>query len=258
MEVFLIFLIVVIHEFGHYTAARIFKWRIRGINLWVFGGVMETDEHGNRPIKQEMIIVLAGPVQHVLIHIILLACSTYALLPSSVLELAFQYNATILLFNLLPVWPLDGGKLLMLILSAVFPYRKAHGYTIVSSIFFCVAAFTASLLLFPFTLSTVLLLTFILWENRLEWKQRYYVFLRFLLQRYRDGLDSKKTQVITVDSDATIIKVLSAFKRNYRHHIYIKDENILNPQKIDERAYLQAYFGLKQYRITAKEIAEYE
>lgn len=46
-ELVIILSIVLIHELGHYTVAHVFKWRIKHIMLWVFGGVMQTEEHGS-------------------------------------------------------------------------------------------------------------------------------------------------------------------------------------------------------------------
>src|SRR5699024_11983500 len=56
--------IVLFHELGHYGAAKFFKWRIKGIMLWIFGGVMDTDEHGNKPFHEDIIVTVAGPLQH--------------------------------------------------------------------------------------------------------------------------------------------------------------------------------------------------
>ncbi|MRH42981.1 stage IV sporulation protein FB [Aquibacillus halophilus] len=254
MEISVIFAIVIIHEFGHYTMAKIFQWRIRRISLWVFGGVMETDEHGSKPIREELLIALAGPIQHVLIYLVLIGCSNFSLLPASVILLAFQYNTTILSFNMLPIWPLDGGKILFLMYSSIFPYKKAHEWMIISSIGCSVIAALVFLLFYPFTLSTILLVTFILWENRLEWKQRYFVFLRFLLTRHTDNVKKTKVRPIFVGADAPLMNVFSYFRRNYRHDIYIFDSKESEAATIDEQECLNAYFKFKQYQATSGEI----
>src|SRR3954454_6997996 len=65
LEVCLLLGIIFIHEIGHAAAASFFSWRIKKITLLPFGGVAEMDEHGNRPLKEETIVVAAGPLQHV-------------------------------------------------------------------------------------------------------------------------------------------------------------------------------------------------
>ncbi|WP_226036542.1 M50 family metallopeptidase [Aquibacillus saliphilus] len=256
IELSVIFVIVVIHELGHYTMAKFFHWRIRRINLWVFGGVMETDEHGNKSIKEEVLIVLAGPIQHIWVHLFLLICSEYSLLSPSILTLALQFNATIFLFNLLPIWPLDGGKLLFLLNSLVLPYKKAHTLMIITSILCLVSAIIIVLLFHPFTLSTTLLVGFILWENRLEWKQRYYVFIRFLLRRYTDGVKVKKIRPIIIAADAPLMNVFSQFRRNCSHHIHVQSNGHGKVNAAEEQEFLNAYFNFKQYQATAGEIVD--
>src|SRR5690625_7477275 len=67
IHLFIILLIVLIHELGHYIAAAYFKWRIDYIRLWVFGGVMKTNESTHRSSNEDCIVKLAGPLQHLFI-----------------------------------------------------------------------------------------------------------------------------------------------------------------------------------------------
>lgn len=123
-EVLLLFVIVLIHELGHACTARSFGWRVRKIELLPFGGVAEMDEYGNRPIKEEALVILAGPLMN-LIMIGMAFFSLYAGYWSEAFAYQFlEYNLLILLFNLLPIWPLDGGKLMQLFLCLTFPYKK--------------------------------------------------------------------------------------------------------------------------------------
>ncbi|WP_077621366.1 site-2 protease family protein [Sediminibacillus massiliensis] len=256
VEFILIFTIVIIHELGHLSMAVYYKWRIRRINLWVFGGVMETEEHSCKPVKEEAYILLAGPLQHLWIYILLYALSYMDILPQAIVDLGYLYNTTILAFNLLPVWPLDGGKLLFLLLGQFLSFRKAHSAAVFISLIFSSVAILLSLILFPFTLSSVLLAGFILWENRLEWKRRYYVFMRFLYKRYSTNPVLGRVRPVVACSDEQLIDVFSHFKRSSRHHIYVKnDSRSLSCCWIDERDCLHAYFGVKQYKITAGEIS---
>ncbi|WP_112181485.1 site-2 protease family protein [Paraliobacillus zengyii] len=252
VEMMLIFSIVLIHELGHYLAAVHYGWKVRRIMLWMFGGVMETDEHVSKPLREECIITLAGPFQHVIIFILLISVQQLGWLNPSLLALGFQYNTTILLFNLLPIWPLDGGKLAFITLSTFLPFRKAHAYTIVSSILFISIILIVLLTSFSFILSTVLLFTFILWENRLEWKQRFYVFMRFLLKRFETEQVTKKVFPLVVTSDMRLIDVFSKFHRQYRHDIFIKDDWHV----MDEATCLHIYFKLKQHQATIKEVSQ--
>src|SRR5690625_1832492 len=75
LHLLIIFLIVLIHEFGHYIAARFFRWRISHIKLWIFGRVLVTEEYTDRPLREQLIVTLAGPAQHLLLYAIIFLCS---------------------------------------------------------------------------------------------------------------------------------------------------------------------------------------
>jgi stage IV sporulation protein FB len=251
LELSVILAIVLVHELGHYIAARSFKWRIRRIMLWVFGGVMDTDEHGNRPIWQEVIVTVAGPIQHLFIYLIIFFTAQTEWLSPYILETILYYNTAILVFNLLPIWPLDGGKLLLLFLSMKFPYKKAYNNTILfsligSGLFVCFQ-------FFPFTLSSFLIMIFLFMENRKEWKHRHYVFMRFLLNRYEGITQVKKVQPIYVSGKDKLMDVFSLFKRDKKHSIYIQyNEN--SRLSVDETECLRSYFYDKQLNTPVGEV----
>lgn len=245
MELSIILIIVLIHELGHYFMANYFKWRIHSIMLWVFGGVMDTDEHGNRPIREDVFVTIAGPLQHILIYIALFFLSSFTLLPEAILDLIFYYNTMILLFNLIPIWPLDGGKLLMLIGSRFYPFKRAYYATILISLVLTVGILIIQFIFFPFTLSAFLIFIFLLAENRKEWQQRYYVFIRFLLKRYKGDPFVREVNSITVPFDSTFMELFSKFRREQKHPIFI--ENQKERRMVDEMDCLHCFFQEKRY-----------
>ncbi|MTW84199.1 stage IV sporulation protein FB [Virgibacillus dakarensis] len=256
VELFVILSIVLLHEFGHYTMALLYKWRIRSIMLWIFGGVMDTDEHGNRPLREEMLVTIAGPFQNIILYGIIFVVSAGEVLPPSIITMLLHYNTLILLFNLLPIWPLDGGKFLFLLLSSLLPYQKAYHSVIIVSLLACTSLLLLQLFVFPFTLSSFLLILFLLKENRMDWKQRYYVFMRFLLNRYQGSAPVKGIRSIVVPYDCTLMDVFAHFHREKRHSIYIQFPE--NQRKlIEENDCLQRFFYDKQYNKPIGEIARY-
>src|SRR5690625_7669936 len=63
MELAIILAIVLVHELRHFLFPRLFHWRIHSIMLWVFGVVMKTEEHGNKPIHEDATVETGGPMQ---------------------------------------------------------------------------------------------------------------------------------------------------------------------------------------------------
>ncbi|HEY4601174.1 MAG TPA: site-2 protease family protein [Cerasibacillus sp.] len=221
ISLFIILSIVVIHELGHVIMAMFFKWRVRRIMFWIFGGVMETDEHGTRPLHEELLVTLAGPFQHVFIYILYYVLYGLALLPDSILAMLFFYNTVILAFNLLPIWPLDGGKLLLFGLALFFPFRKAYHQVLVWSVFACIIGLLTLLIIYPLHLTLLFLIIFLLLENISEWRGRYYVFMRFLLNRYKRDCTFKKTKALIVNNSVRLIDIFHLFHRDKKHIVYV-------------------------------------
>src|SRR5699024_4124906 len=129
-----------------------------------------------------------------------------------ILETILYYNTAILIFNLLPIWPLDGGKLLLLYLSMKFPYKKAYNnkilFSLIGSCLFVCFQYL------HITISSILIMIFLIMENRKEWKHRHYVFMRFLLNRYEGITQLKKVQPIYVSDKDKLMDVFTLFKRD--------------------------------------------
>ena len=239
IHLFIILLIVLIHELGHYIAAAYFKWRIDYIMLWVFGGVMKTDESTHHSIKEECIVTLAGPMQHLFIFFVLYLFSLFSILPEAILTEAYYYNGVILLFNLLPIYPLDGGKLILLLQSSLTAYLTALRATFIMSIISCLVILIMQLSLFPFTWSAFLLALFLLLENVRAWKEHYYTFIRFLLRRLHQP-NEEKVQLESVQNNTRLIEVFKQFRRNRFYHF--KVHHIDSSWIIMEQTCLHAYF----------------
>jgi len=110
----LLFVSVLLHELGHATAARHYHIPVREITLFIFGGVAQIQEEP-KSAGSEFWIAIAGPIVSLLLG---LSFSGLALLATPVPQLLaiFRYvgyvNLMLFLFNLIPGFPLDGGRVL--------------------------------------------------------------------------------------------------------------------------------------------------
>ncbi|MFD2211035.1 M50 family metallopeptidase [Virgibacillus halophilus] len=255
VQLFILFSVVIFHELGHYFMALRFKWRVQRVMIWVFGGVMETEEHSNKPVKEDMLVTLAGPFQHLIIYGLLYLCAAGDYLPRVYIEEIATYNTFILLFNLLPIWPLDGGKLLFCLFSIVFPYQRGYYTVIIWSMLACLVLFAIQLIFFSFNLSFFLLMSFLFMENIKEWKRRFFVFMRFLLQRYHGKTYVAAVRPLVVGPDATLMEVFSRFERNKKHSVYITYPGG-ERRVLDENDCLRGFFHEKLHLKKVGEIAE--
>lgn len=115
------FVCIVLHELGHALVGQAQRLRIRGITLFLFGGVAELDEEP-RSALGEFLMAIAGPVVSVVLAVLFgfLAWLGYhqGWVPEAVVVLAYlaTINGLVLVFNLVPAFPLDGGRVLRSIL----------------------------------------------------------------------------------------------------------------------------------------------
>lgn len=136
----LLFVLVTLHELGHSFAARYFGVPVQQIILLPIGGVAQLKHMPRNPI-QEFIIAIAGPAVNVFLAVIL---GTIALLfnfnwlnplaalsgglrlsANGILGFLFLYNIVLALFNMLPAFPMDGGRVLRSLLAMRLDYGKA-------------------------------------------------------------------------------------------------------------------------------------
>lgn len=135
--ILVLFGIIVLHELGHALTARRFGIRTQDITLLLFGGVARLERMPRQP-WQEFLIAVAGPAVNVVLAFVLSA----ALLGLTVLSYVMQWNilnsalamflfqlisinVMLVLFNMLPAFPMDGGRVLRAILASKLDYVRA-------------------------------------------------------------------------------------------------------------------------------------
>ncbi|HJV23570.1 MAG TPA: site-2 protease family protein [Holophagaceae bacterium] len=119
-----VFATVVLHEMGHALTARRFGVRTLGITLLPIGGVAQLDHIPERP-REELLVALAGPAVNLVLALMLFLgvaggpLDLQGPLPNlrAFLGRLALVNAGLALFNLLPAFPMDGGRALRAILS---------------------------------------------------------------------------------------------------------------------------------------------
>jgi len=132
--VVLLFLCVLLHEFGHIFTARAFGIRTPEVILLPIGGVSRLEHIPERP-REEFLIAVAGPLVNIVIALVLMLIGV-AKLPTdplaalanndgSMIERLAVVNLFLALFNLLPAFPMDGGRVLRALLASRLGYLHA-------------------------------------------------------------------------------------------------------------------------------------
>ena len=123
---------VLLHEMGHVAMAQRFGIRTRSITLHVLGGMASIEKEPENPVE-EIYIALAGPAVNLLL-LLLAVPLVYMGVPGG-FELAF-INLIMGVFNLVPAYPMDGGRVLRAGLSLKMGHRRATEVSLkITSIF---------------------------------------------------------------------------------------------------------------------------
>ncbi|GAE36777.1 M50 family metallopeptidase [Halalkalibacter akibai] len=245
-EVLMIFTIVFIHEMGHAIAAHWFKWRINKIELLPFGGVAEVEDPGNRPFHEELIVIIAGPLQHVWMMLLSYVLVHFSFWTSTDHHLFVWHNLMILVFNLLPILPLDGGRLVQLWCTYRYPYVRALTISRFAS-GTCLAVLCGiSLFFFPYHLNLWVVLTFLFLTNYLEWKQRHYRFMRFLMARRTSKIEYKEKNTVAIRDSLPLREAMKQIKRGHYHLFKVFQLQTGQSLEIEEKDLIQLLFTNKK------------
>ena len=205
-------LVLLVHELGHIFSALIFKWHIKKIIVLPLGMMLKFEDNLNKPLIEELIISISGIIFQLIF--IKLVHNYYLVLSSNI----------ILIFNILPIYPLDGSKVINIILNKITNFKTSYFLTLLISFITIIILISISII----NRSLIFIISFLpLLINLIELiTNRDNVFIKFLLERYLYNIKFKKYKYINS---------IKYMKRDYYHYL-IKGNNI-----IDEKEYLKEY-----------------
>lgn len=209
--IFLIFILV--HEFGHYTVGLILKLSNPKIVIYPFGGITTYNDKLNIEIYKEFLTLIGGISFQIIFYIILGILYKNNYITSNVFDIIKKVNILLMSFNFLPILPLDGGKLLNLILDLLFSYKLSNIISIIISIIFIII-----FSIFNKTIFSCLLILFLIKSIIIE---IYYLKIKynlFLLERYMYNINFNKIKKINN---------INKFKRDYYHIINNYPETVI-------------------------------
>jgi len=206
-------LVLFIHELGHITLSLLFKWHIKSIILLPLGLILKFEDNLNKPLIEEFIISISGIIFQLIF--IRLFHNNYLVISSNV----------ILIFNILPIYPLDGSKVINIVLNKITNFKTSYFLTLLISFIALIILISISII----NKSLIFIISFIpLLINLIELIiNKDNVFIKFLLERYLYDIRFNKYKYI---------KNIKYMKREYTHYI-ISGSNIES-----EKTFLNKFF----------------
>lgn len=187
---FLLFMLVLFHEAAHGLTARCYHWDVTKLTLLPFGGQLEVKKILNKPVVEELAVAVSGPLFHLIVHLAILCFE-----PSfSFIKELYYLNLQLMLFNLLPVWPLDGGRIIYCLSNLIYPFKKSIHISIACSLvslliilFYLLNGFQFQwMLLYMYTAVCTLQL----------FRNRHFLHRQFLLEKWESRGQKEKVEVV--------------------------------------------------------------
>ena len=213
--------IIIIHELGHYTIAKINNLNVEKIIIYPYGGLVKMNNLINTSINKELMVAISGILFQTIYYLLIVYLYHQGIIREYIFNLFTIYNKSILFFNILPIHPLDGSKILNLLLSKIIPFDKANKLNIIISLITLIILILVNYYTFNYT--TILIIGVIIDNITKYYKELKYIFNKFLLERYIYNITHNKTK--------TINKINNMYKEKYHiikeNNTYITEKQVL-------------------------------
>ena len=221
-EMIIVYLILFVHEFGHFFLMKYYNIKVNNIVMYPYGGMIKSNMLINTNSIRALLISLGGIISQVILWIIVYILYKINLVSVFYYDIFYQYNISIILFNLLPIIPLDGFKILNSIIEMFISFKYS---IIVSLIISFVSLILFFCYLYFYSVSNYVIVIFMLFSLIKYIRETKYIINKFYIERViydikYDGLKS----VYCVDN------------------IYKNKFNYING--VEEKSYLKNKFGI--------------
>lgn len=222
--------LILIHELGHYSMAKFLNFNPSKIIIYPYGGITKLNDLINKNINKELLIAVSGVFVQLLYFYFIIFLYRQGYVREYTINLFNEYNKQIILFNLLPIYPLDGSKIVNLLLAKIFNYDMSNKLTIVISVITMV--FIIILDIYSCNYSNIMIITVLVSYLYKFYKKLRYLYNKFLLERYLYNIKYDKVSII-----------------GSRHKLYKNRTHIIKKDNIylKENSYLKDYFNKKYY-----------
>lgn len=225
-QFFIIFSIVTIHELAHIAVAKLYGAKLSKIIIYPIGEMAIIENlFLVKPLKR-IAIICASPAINIALGLLFIALGN-----NDIFKFISMTNFSIAIFNSLPIYPLDGGRLVHLILSTLIGILNSNEVIILISKFFILVITLIGIIqviLYPFNISLICLGMYL--KSSIK-KEEFNLSLDFFEIIFTKTELIKKhkciyTNIVTVSEDTCIRDILKYLKVDRLYKIYIVDKDL--------------------------------
>lgn len=223
-QFFILFLTVTLHELAHIFIAQIYGVKLIKIVFYPIGEMAILDNIFVLKRVKKFLIICAGPFINLVLGFIFLALGN-----NDIFKLISITNFSICIFNCIPIYPLDGGRILHLLLSNVIGILYANDAIITISKIFIFIIFIFGIIqvvLYPYNISLICLSTYLRSSIKTEEFNLSLDFFRNIFNKiaFINKYGFIKTDILTVSENICIKDILKCLKSDCMYKIYIVDK----------------------------------
>ena len=247
---------VFLHEITHILVALKFGCKFYNIEFHIFGMKAELIDIDSLKENQKIIVYLSGALLNIVLAIFFYIINIKY--DSSFIETSMNLNIGLAVFNLLPAYPLDGSRILEVILSKKMLFKKAQ--KIISIVSFSIAALfiIISAIIYIFlhslNLSMIIGAIIIIYITRMEEHTTMYITMSNVVKKRHKLLKNKyiENKSISVYYKQGLVNVLALVDRNKFNIFYILDDDmkliyILNEDELIDALKVYGNMTLEEY-----------
>lgn len=241
------FLFIFLHEFTHVFVSKLYGLNLYKIDFLLIGTKAEIEEIEDLDSFKRFIIYFSGPFLNLILGLIFYIISLKV--NWSFLNICYSLNLGLFFFNILPCYPLDGSRMLEIIIMRFMTFRK--GKKVVSIVSFVISgifiiSFFILLTLHKINITLLLVGGLFIYSSITERKATSYIMMSDLIKK-RKRIENEgyiQNRTLSVYYKMSLLKVLMLFEKDKFNTFYILDEEIKLLKIIHEDEVIK---GLKEY-----------
>ncbi len=247
---------VFLHELVHILVALKFGCKFYNIELHVFGMRADLLDIDSLKRSQKILVYLSGALLNISLAIIFYIINIRY--NTNFIEMSMNLNIGLAIFNLLPAYPLDGSRVLEILLSKKMLFKKAQKVISIISYFiailFMIIAILTYIFLHSLNISMIIGAIIIIYITRIEEHTTMYITMGNIVKKRNNLLKNKyiENKTISVYYKQGLVNVLALVDRNKFNTFYILDDDmkliyILNEDELIHALKVYGNMTLEEY-----------